>query len=447
MEESWSKEFSQDEWDRIKKFSSFVNKIASLENGIHSPAYAMASFSDLAGIDLYSYPKEGVMMHALWVIFFSHLKSQIPRAVLKYPTVTSFLTTYHAKFDEYNSDDQNVLCDIANWMNEMFKYLPARKNKGLAIQMIPKLVEGWHAKYVTGSGQTKATSDRVFIFQTEGGVQPAHRGGRVSAPKKLPSNKSKRSAIKFGDDSSEYKKRKTKRSFRTSSKDWQSIEREMITDDGDYCPDDTYTGKDDIDCNSLQNVKNADVCIVNVNSFNANVISFNANVHASCEVVDSRIPDPVVSEMSEYVNVFNIASGLPTQTMHPVQVPVTQGPGSQGPLGPANFQPLFDFTLLGGLSQSPRETLPISNGYHCEPLGKASSSQLVSRPPILKRAYSWESDYIENGNDRKKFEFEINNGETSSGDNSNCGIKKEVSMHKGHPKPTFLFDAYLQSHP
>lgn len=61
-------------------------------------------------------------------------------------------------------------------MCTFFNYVPAKKNKGLILQVIPKLVEGSSAKYITGSGQTQATKDRVFIYELEGGVQPFHRG-------------------------------------------------------------------------------------------------------------------------------------------------------------------------------------------------------------------------------------------------------------------------------
>ena len=53
-----------------------------------------------------------------------------------------------------------------------------RKSKGLAMAVVPKVIEGMNAKYVTGSGQTKSTADRVHIFETEGGVTASSRGGR-----------------------------------------------------------------------------------------------------------------------------------------------------------------------------------------------------------------------------------------------------------------------------
>lgn len=84
-------------------------------------------------------------------------------------------------------------------MNILFEYVPAKKNKGLILQVIlllficsllcieisrdfyclkvtPRLIEGWTVKYITGSGQTAATRDRVHIYETEGKVKPFHRG-------------------------------------------------------------------------------------------------------------------------------------------------------------------------------------------------------------------------------------------------------------------------------
>ena len=64
----------------------------------------------------------------------------------------------------------------ANAMNVFFNYVPAKKNKGLILQVIPRLIEGWKVKYITGSGQTIATRDRVHIYETEGHIKPFHRG-------------------------------------------------------------------------------------------------------------------------------------------------------------------------------------------------------------------------------------------------------------------------------
>lgn len=43
------------------------------------------------------------------------------------------------------------------------------------MDVIPKLIEGFDAIYITGSGQTKQTADRVKIYEVEGDVLPTKR--------------------------------------------------------------------------------------------------------------------------------------------------------------------------------------------------------------------------------------------------------------------------------
>jgi hypothetical protein len=110
--------------------------------------------------------------------------------MLKYADVDSFLRAYSGKFDNLDHEEQLRLFNTANWMDVVLRMIPARKNKGLVIQVIPKLVEGWQAKYVTGSGQKKTTADRVHIFETEGNVTAHHRGRmRTKATRHHPSTK------------------------------------------------------------------------------------------------------------------------------------------------------------------------------------------------------------------------------------------------------------------
>ena len=94
----------------------------------------------------------------------------------KYESLEAFLDAYDESFSKHLKSEQVKLFQTANWMCAFFNYVPAKKNKGLILQVIPKLVEGSGAKYITGSGQTQATKDRVFIYELEGGVKPFHRG-------------------------------------------------------------------------------------------------------------------------------------------------------------------------------------------------------------------------------------------------------------------------------
>lgn len=60
--------------------------------------------------------------------------------------------------------------------DRLFRFVSSRKNKGLAMSVIPRHVEGPNVQYITGSGQTQATADRVLIYETEGDVKPIRRG-------------------------------------------------------------------------------------------------------------------------------------------------------------------------------------------------------------------------------------------------------------------------------
>ena len=102
---------------------------------------------------------------------------------MKYPSIESFLEAYPGWFQNDSDYEKRYLWLAANWMNILFRMITARKNKGLVLQVVPKLIEGWDAKYVTGSGQTKATASRVHIFETEGNTK-ANQRGKAKAKKK-----------------------------------------------------------------------------------------------------------------------------------------------------------------------------------------------------------------------------------------------------------------------
>jgi hypothetical protein len=125
-------------------------------------------------------------VQALWVALLTVMRNYIPTEKHKYPTVEAFTAAYGGFFDHHNPTDLAKLWNTANMMVVLFTLIPSKKNKGLAIAIIPKVIEGWYAKYVTGSGQTKATADRVKIFETEGNVLPNQRG-KLLKPKKKPS--------------------------------------------------------------------------------------------------------------------------------------------------------------------------------------------------------------------------------------------------------------------
>jgi hypothetical protein len=147
------------------------------KNGGYTPELSLFNMSSSIGLDISGLHKDGTMLYALWLTILSSLSNYITVAKdFKYPAVEDFLAAYPGYFLNESDYEKRYLWISANWMNILFRMVSARKNKGLVLYVIPKLVEGWDAKYVTGSGQTKATANRVHIFEVEGNTTANQRG-------------------------------------------------------------------------------------------------------------------------------------------------------------------------------------------------------------------------------------------------------------------------------
>lgn len=173
--------FSEEEKDLIKRFSDETKRRIEV-SGFHSDMN-LFDIAEAIDLDISALHKEGPVMYALWVVMLSVLKRHYKLEDLKYPSLDSFLETYSGYFDREPEDEKERLWHTANWMSILFTLITPRKNKGLAMQVIPKLVEGWNTKYVTGSGQTHRTASRVHIFESEGNIKANHRG-KVKPKKK-----------------------------------------------------------------------------------------------------------------------------------------------------------------------------------------------------------------------------------------------------------------------
>lgn len=96
---------------------------------------------------------------------------------MKYTTMDGFLEVYPV-FQDRSSSEKDKLFHTANWMHILFQITTAKKNKGMVMDILPKFVEGNGVQYVTGSGQTQPTKDRVTVYETEGNVKPIKRQHR-----------------------------------------------------------------------------------------------------------------------------------------------------------------------------------------------------------------------------------------------------------------------------
>jgi hypothetical protein len=118
---------------------------------------------------------------------------------LKYQDTNSFLSAYPI-FVHYDAEDVDTLCAVANWMIILFDVIPVNKIQGLTLAAVTKFVEGHGVNYITGKGQTKATADRVIIYQTERGcgrklgddVTSAVSGNIDGTPKRKKNRKEQR---------------------------------------------------------------------------------------------------------------------------------------------------------------------------------------------------------------------------------------------------------------
>ena len=160
---------------------NFVDSAKEMvQNAIVSNNYESWNFDAVlhaAEIAKNNWDKGSLMNVALWILFFAITGEYYPTEQFKYQNVQAFLKAYEGRFDGMEPEEQEMLKNEANWFNVVSTLLPPSKNKGLTMQVVPRLVEGWQAKYVTGSGQTEATNRRVYIFEKEGRVIPCGRGG------------------------------------------------------------------------------------------------------------------------------------------------------------------------------------------------------------------------------------------------------------------------------
>jgi hypothetical protein len=110
---------------------------------------------------------------AIWFEVFKHLELN-NLAKMKYYDIAIFLEAY-PEFIQHDEEEVRKLMGLANWVNIMTQFIPAKANKGLMIGVIPKYIEGYTIRYVTGSGQKKSTQDRVHVYEVEGRVKAVQR--------------------------------------------------------------------------------------------------------------------------------------------------------------------------------------------------------------------------------------------------------------------------------
>lgn len=180
--------FGVDDEDRenIRGFADFIEEWAQTSRIVLAEScfyHLVASFGVYELHKLHAdLLKERSPLSAFWVIFLrAYRMSLVDDSVFKYKKLEDFMAEYGSEFEAYDMSERMKLFYTANWMALVLKMVPAKRNKGFFLHVIPKLVEGFSSKYVTGSGQSKTTSDRVKIFEHEGNVKKSVRKGRLSS--------------------------------------------------------------------------------------------------------------------------------------------------------------------------------------------------------------------------------------------------------------------------
>jgi hypothetical protein len=93
--------------------------------------------------------REKRVVTAFWLCLLECFRKHTTIQDMKYPTMASFLQVYRSYGDNVStiaqeSEKEKInLWQTANWMTVLLSMVPARKSKDLAIQVVPKLIEGW----------------------------------------------------------------------------------------------------------------------------------------------------------------------------------------------------------------------------------------------------------------------------------------------------------------
>jgi hypothetical protein len=135
-------------------------------------------------------PRHDRHRSTLQVLFLSLMRELVP---LRYVTVESFLAQKaYSGFKDRTPDEVTRLHSYANWFDLVLLTVKPENNKSFLMTVVPRLVEGEAAKYITGSGESVQTSDRVLTYRTEGNCVQVKRAPRnrttysTTRPRKRP---------------------------------------------------------------------------------------------------------------------------------------------------------------------------------------------------------------------------------------------------------------------
>lgn len=121
-------QFTADELNKIENFKMNLNQIEDNKFISLFDRPNLYTIADKSSINLRE-SKDGILLQACWVLYLNKLKATLPSQDLKYKSLSQFLGEY-PEFIHKNAQEQINLFHTANWMVELFKMIPAYKNKG-----------------------------------------------------------------------------------------------------------------------------------------------------------------------------------------------------------------------------------------------------------------------------------------------------------------------------
>ncbi len=160
-------------------------------------------------------------------LFMYCLRQFIPT---KYKNNATFLlASGYVQLKDRPPADITKLRQCANWFDLILHTIKSQNNKSFLVSFVPSLSEGHQAKYITGSGESRATTDRVNIFRHEGQVV------KISREPRNRSNKTKRGFTGEMHDTNDHDFNQEYKFLRTSSqlKRKRNLNRGATTHDGD----------------------------------------------------------------------------------------------------------------------------------------------------------------------------------------------------------------------
>jgi len=91
--------------------------------------------------------KSKMLIWAIYVWLLHLLKMHLHPEDFKYSTKDGdYREVYSDKFDSQSEEEQTKLFQTANWMGIFFQLVPAMHNKIMAVNVVPKFLEGWEGK-------------------------------------------------------------------------------------------------------------------------------------------------------------------------------------------------------------------------------------------------------------------------------------------------------------